>query len=74
MAAPFVTGAAALYASAHPGASPTEIREAILSTAKPTKSLQGLVATNGRLDINAALGATVTSVTRMPAPKPVARA
>jgi subtilisin family serine protease len=54
-AAPFVTGAAALYESAHPGASAAEIRNAILSTAKPTKSLQGLVATNGRLNIGAAV-------------------
>lgn len=54
-AAPFVTGAAALYASAHPGASAETIREAILSTARPTPSLAGLVATDGRLDIGAAV-------------------
>ena len=54
-AAPFVAGAVALYAARYPEASPTQIREAILSTAKRTKSLEGLVGTNGRLSIKAAL-------------------
>ena len=51
----FVTGSVALYAARYPEASPTQIREAILSTAKRTKSLEGLVATNGRLNIKATL-------------------
>ena len=54
-AAPFVTGSVALYAARYPEASPTQIREAILSTAKRTKSLEGLVATDGRLNIKATL-------------------
>ncbi len=54
-AAPFVAGAAALYASRYPHASPTAIRNAILKSAVRTPSLVGKVATNGRLDINAAL-------------------
>ena len=54
-AAPFVAGAVALYASAHPVASAEAIRNAIVSTAKPTRSLEGLVATNGRLDIAVAV-------------------
>ncbi len=54
-AAPFVAGAVALYASAHPVASAEAIRNAIVSTAKPTRSLEGLVATNGRLDIAGAV-------------------
>ena len=55
MAAPHVTGAIALYASAYPGASAPEIREAILSSARPTASLAGKTVTGGRLDVAAAL-------------------
>jgi subtilisin family serine protease len=55
MATPHVTGAAALYASAHPGASATAIKAAILSSAVPTASLAGKCATGGRLDANGAL-------------------
>ena len=50
MATPHVTGAAALYASSHPGASAADIKAAILGTAVPTPSLNGKVATDGRLD------------------------
>ncbi len=55
MATPHVTGAAALYASTHPGASAAQIKNAILSGAVPTASLSGKVVTGGRLDANAAL-------------------
>lgn len=55
MAAPHVTGAIALYASAFPNASAAEIREAILSSARPTASLAGKTVTGGRLDVAAAL-------------------
>ncbi len=55
MATPHVTGAIALYASTHPGASVTQIRNAILSSAVPTASLSGKTVTGGRLDANAAL-------------------
>ncbi|MBX6315797.1 MAG: S8 family serine peptidase, partial [Isosphaeraceae bacterium] len=55
MATPHVTGAAALYASAHPGASAAEIRAAILTKAIPTASLAGKTATGGRLDVYGAL-------------------
>ena len=55
MATPHVTGAVALYASTHPGASVAQIRNAILSSAVPTPSLSGKTVTGGRLDANAAL-------------------
>jgi subtilisin family serine protease len=56
MATPHVTGAAALYASTHPGASAAQIKNAILSSAIPTSSLSGRTLTGGRLDANAANG------------------
>jgi subtilisin family serine protease len=55
MATPHVTGAVALYASAHPGASAAQIKNAILSSAVPTASLNGKTVTGGRLDAFAAL-------------------
>jgi subtilisin family serine protease len=55
MATPHVTGACALYASDHPGASAAQIKNAILSSAIPTASLAGKCVTGGRLDAFAAL-------------------
>jgi subtilisin family serine protease len=55
MATPHVTGAVALYAATHPGASASQIKNAILSSAVPTVSLAGNCVTGGRLDVNAAL-------------------
>ena len=55
MATPHVSGAAALYASKHPGATATDIKNAILSSAVPTDSLSGKTLKGGRLDANAAL-------------------
>ena len=55
MATPHVTGAVALYASTHPGATVAQIRNAILSSTVPTSSLSGKTVTGGRLDANAAL-------------------
>lgn len=52
MAAPMVTGAAALYASSHPTATAAEIKAAILGSVDLTVSLSGMVATNGRLDVS----------------------
>jgi len=54
MATPHVTGAVALYASTHPGASAAQIKNAILASATPTVSLAGKTATGGRLDASAA--------------------
>jgi subtilisin family serine protease len=55
MATPHVTGAAALYASRYPSATAAQIRSAILGTTVFTSSLDGRVATNGRLNASAAL-------------------
>ena len=55
MATPHVAGAAALYASTHPGATAAQIKNALLSSAVPTASLAGKCVTGGRLDANAAL-------------------
>ncbi len=54
MATPHVTGAVALYASAHPAATAAQIKAAILSSAVPTALLTGKTATGGRLDVNGA--------------------
>lgn len=55
MATPHVTGAAALYAAAHPNTQAAAIKGAILSTVVPTGSLGGKTVTGGRLNISAAL-------------------
>ena len=54
MATPHVTGAAALYAAHHVGASMTEIKNAILDAARatPTASLTGKTVTGGRLNVS----------------------
>ena len=56
MATPHVTGAAALYASTHPGATAEQTKNAILSSAVPTSSLATKTVTGGRLDVSAAQG------------------
>jgi subtilisin family serine protease len=52
MATPLVSGAAALYASTHPGATAAQIRSAILLSAVPTASLTGKTVTGGRLNVS----------------------
>lgn len=51
MATPHVTGAAAMYAASHPGATAAQIKAAILNSAVATPSLNGKVATGGRLNV-----------------------
>ncbi|HSB44835.1 MAG TPA: S8 family peptidase [Nitrospira sp.] len=51
MATPHVTGAAALYAAAHPTATAADIKQAILSSTVPTASLSGKTLKGGRLNI-----------------------
>ena len=51
MATPHVTGAAALYASIHPGSTAAEIKSAILNSTTPTPSLAGKCVTGGRLNV-----------------------
>lgn len=52
MATPHVTGAAALYASTHAGATAAQIKAAILNSATATASLSGKCVTNGRLNVS----------------------
>lgn len=52
MATPHVTGAAALYAAYHPGASAATIKAAILGSATATTSCNGKVVSNGRLNVS----------------------
>ena len=52
MAAPHVSGAAALYASTHPGATPQGIRTALLGSVIATPSLGGKTVTGGRLNLS----------------------
>jgi subtilisin family serine protease len=52
MATPHVTGAAALYAATHSGATAAQIKAAILGSAVPTSSLSGKCVTGGRLNVS----------------------
>jgi len=52
MATPHVTGAAALYAATHSGATASQIKSAILNSAVPTASLSGKTLTGGRLNVS----------------------
>lgn len=74
MATPHVTGSAALYAAAYPAASAKQVRDAMLSTARPTSSLTRKTATGGRLDVGALvqkapLAPLVLSVSSVSAPE-----
>lgn len=52
MAAPHVTGAAALYASTNPGTTADQIKKAILNSAAATPSLSGKCVSGGRLKVS----------------------
>jgi subtilisin family serine protease len=52
MATPHVTGGIALYASTHPGATPQQIRSAILTTGVATSSLANKTTTGRRLNVS----------------------
>jgi thermitase len=64
MAAPHVSGAAALLFSLKPSASVTEVRNALLGSAKPTASLAGKTTTGGKLDVAAAMNLLVPPPTK----------
>ena len=59
LAAPFVTGAVALYRAAFPLAPVEDIRAAILAGAEPTASLAGATSTGGRVDLTFMVPAAV---------------
>jgi PKD repeat protein len=56
MATPHVTGAAALYAAANPGAGAAAVKAAILGAVAPTASLAGKTVSGGRLDVSSFTG------------------
>jgi thermitase len=58
MATPYVSGVAALIKSASPGMTKNQIRDRILTTVDRISSLNGKVATGGRLNAAAALGSS----------------
>ena len=59
MAAPHVTGSAALLFSLKPSATVTEVKNDLLSTVTPVASLNGKTTTGGRIDISRAMDALV---------------
>ncbi len=59
MAAPEVTGAAALLWAEHPGWTMQQVRMRLLETASPLASVEGKVADCGQLDVDAATDPTV---------------
>lgn len=59
MAAPFVSGVAALLASVNPTWSATQIIDRILATVRPLDALKGLTVSGGTIDAFAALTGTV---------------
>jgi subtilisin family serine protease len=61
MATPHVTGAAALYASTHPGATANTIRQALLQSAVSTMSLTAKTSTGSRLTLSQIIGPASTS-------------
>lgn len=67
MATPHVTGAAVLWAASHPGATPSDIKAAILGNVLATTALSGKTVTGGRLNVS---GFTPTAVTPPPPPPP----
>lgn len=67
-AAPFVSGVAALLKAHEPNRTTADIRSAILANVDPKANLSGKVATGGRLNARAALGA----IAPLPPSNPVA--
>ncbi|MFG1604892.1 S8 family serine peptidase [Actinoplanes sp. NPDC049265] len=59
MAAPHVAGAAALLAAEHPGLTGQQLKDALVSTTKPTPDVTAYSGGSGRLDVAAAAAATV---------------
>ena len=66
MATPHVTGAAALYASTHPGTTALDIRNALLGSVLPTASLSGKTVTGGRLNLSTVIAPPTPSAPSTP--------
>lgn len=71
MAAPHVTGAIALYASAFPASTASQIRTALLSNSKPTSSLSTRTVTGGRLSLSNLFSSGVSTPTPTPTESPI---
>ncbi len=71
MATPHVSGAVALYATTHPGATAAQIRADLFTTAVPTQSLNGITVTGGRLDAAALMSIAPTTLAAPAAPASV---
>jgi subtilisin family serine protease len=69
MAAPHVTGSAALLFSQHPQATPETIKALLFATATPLPSLAGKVLTGSRLDVGAAADCAATPDLWIDAPR-----
>ncbi len=69
MAAPHVTGSAALLFSQHPSATPETIKALLFATAQPLPSLAGRVLTGSRLDVGAAADCSATPDVWIDAPR-----
>ncbi|HWK28025.1 MAG TPA: S8 family serine peptidase [Solirubrobacter sp.] len=70
MAAPHVSGAAALALAARPGASTEMLRQALLSSVDVKPNLRGKSASGGRLNANAAVTAILRAAEPAPTPTP----
>lgn len=64
MAAPFVSGVVALIAAANPAASPALIRDILLSSVTPLRSLRGKVLSGGLVDAYSAAAVGIASSKR----------
>jgi len=65
MATPYVTGSIALLATAYPQATATELKAMIVNSVDVKTALNSKVATNGRVNINEALGNIGTPVSNV---------
>jgi subtilisin family serine protease len=72
MAAPFVSGAAALILQHEPELTPWQVRGMLTAGVDPVAGLAGKVASGGRLDIHGALTATPPDPASAPTPSEVA--
>lgn len=68
MAAPHVSGVAALLFSRHPTATVSQVKAAILQSADPVPALHGLARTGGRLDASGAMDELDAMFTAPPVP------
>ena len=64
MAAPMVTGAAAIVYSYFDGIGPADVKEILLSTVTPMENLAGKTVTGGRLNVGAALSYDISRLSR----------